>query len=122
MIKEQTIEIIPVSDLVERVRRCAAEGWRLVQINATTLAHRFEVNYSFDRDYVLLTLRIELSLEQPAVPSVSGVYLSAFLYENEIHDLWGIQINGIAVDYKGTFYRTTVKMPFGATKMPKEAA
>ncbi|MCK7507946.1 MAG: NADH-quinone oxidoreductase subunit C [Desulfobacterales bacterium] len=49
------------------------------------------------------------------VPSISGVYLGAFIYENEIHDLYGIHVTGINIDFKGTFYKTAVKYPFSVT-------
>ena len=37
---------------------------------------------------------------------------SSFIYENEIHDLYGINIKNINIDYKGKFYRTDVKAAF----------
>ena len=38
--------------------------------------------------------------------------MQALLYENEMHDLFGINVKNMAIDYKGTFYRTAVKTPF----------
>jgi Ni,Fe-hydrogenase III component G len=35
------------------------------------------------------------------VPSISGIYLCAFLVENEISELFGLTITGMAIDYKG---------------------
>jgi ech hydrogenase subunit D len=29
-----------------------------------------------------------------------------------MHDLFGVEIKNIAIDYSGTFYRTSVKTPF----------
>jgi ech hydrogenase subunit D len=40
------------------------------------------------------------------------IYPGAFLYENEIHDLFGVTIRHIAVDYLGTLYRTALMTPF----------
>ncbi|MFA5416444.1 MAG: NADH-quinone oxidoreductase subunit C, partial [Methanoregula sp.] len=48
------------------------------------------------------------------VPSISGMYWGAFVYENEMHDLFGIQVKGINIDYKGNLIKTTIKYPFGA--------
>ena len=36
----------------------------------------------------------------------------AFLYENEIHDLFGVVITHISIDYQGTLYRTAISTPF----------
>jgi ech hydrogenase subunit D len=40
------------------------------------------------------------------------------LYENEIHDLFGVPVDGLAIDFKGNFYKTAVKFPLGSTKAP----
>jgi ech hydrogenase subunit D len=49
------------------------------------------------------------------------IYPNAFLYENEIHDLFGVSIKDIALDYHGTLYRTSIKTPFsiGNVKFPE---
>ena len=52
------------------------------------------------------------------MPSISAIYWCAFLYENELHDLFNVQVEGMAVDFKGHLYETTVKFPFGSTKVP----
>ena len=54
------------------------------------------------------------------VPSVSGIYWGAFVYENEIHDLYGITVTGINIDFKGTFYRTAVKHAFSVTTVKED--
>jgi ech hydrogenase subunit D len=41
------------------------------------------------------------------------MYWNAFIYENEMHDLFGIQVRGMNIDFKGTLIRTAVKHPFG---------
>ena len=52
------------------------------------------------------------------MPSISSIYLCAILYENEIHDLFGVQVAGIAIDFKGKFYKTAIKFPFASAKIP----
>ncbi|NTV09808.1 MAG: hypothetical protein HGA47_03440 [Zoogloea sp.] len=41
------------------------------------------------------------------------------LWTCEIHDLFGIKIKNMSVDYKGTFYRTTITTPFSIENLPK---
>jgi ech hydrogenase subunit D len=101
MKEQQEFIKIKTDDLLKEVKKYKDDGFRLVQIGATT-ADGFELNYSFDKEAV--------------IKSVSGIYWNAFLYENEISDLFGIKIEGIAVDYGGNFYRTSVKSPFGEGK------
>ena len=43
------------------------------------------------------------------------MYWGAFVYENEIHDLFGITVEGDQCRFKGRFHRTTVKHPFTVT-------
>ena len=44
------------------------------------------------------------------------------MYENEIHDLYGLTVEGMNVDFGGHFYATKVPFPFAAHggKAPKE--
>ena len=110
--EEQKIEIIKPSELVDKVKGFKDKGFRLVQIGATTLKEGLEVNYSFDKEYAFFNLRVELPLSGAKLPSVTGIYWNAFLYENEMADLFGIKVEGINIDYKGNFYRIAKKTPF----------
>jgi ech hydrogenase subunit D len=49
------------------------------------------------------------------------IYQNAFLYENEIHDLFGVAVTNISIDYHGTLYRTSIKAPFSIdnVKLPE---
>ena len=40
------------------------------------------------------------------------MYWPAFLYENEIRELFGVQVDGINVDLQGQLYKTAEKIPF----------
>ena len=115
-------EIVPVekSDLVGIVAELFAEGYRLVQIGCSTLPNAYELSYSFDREYRFKNLRFTVAPEEE-VPSISVIYPGAFLYENEIHDLFGVVITHIAVDYRGTLYRTALSTPFSVSnvKLPE---
>jgi len=117
MIEKQELRTVEVGDIVKAVVEMKNQGYRLVQISPTTIGG-FEMNYSFDKDYNFINIRVIVASDEVIVPSVSGIYPNAFLYENEIHDLFGIKIIGISIDYKGNFYRTTVKYPFGSKKPP----
>jgi ech hydrogenase subunit D len=115
-------EIMPTgkNDLVGMVAQLFAEGYRLVQIGCTTLPSAYEVNYSFDKDYRFKNLRVTVAPGEE-VPSISAIYPNAFLYENEIHDLFGVAIKNINIDYRGTLYRTAIKTPFSIAnvKLPE---
>ena len=112
MIEFQKMISIEVSELQDRVKQCYEEGYRLVQICCTKLDQGLELNYSFDRNFEFINLRVNLASSGIEVLSVSGIYWNAFLYENEMHDLFGINIKNVAIDYKSNFDRNTVIWPF----------
>jgi len=120
MLPAQTLEEIKRDELVRRVQDLRRRKYRLVAISATRLAEDLELTYSFDLESALLSLRLNLSLDQARVPSISSVYWCAFLYENEIHDLFGLEVDDMQVDFHGKLYQTAVKFPFGARKTPPE--
>jgi ech hydrogenase subunit D len=113
-----TFEPIAVDSLLARVRELQTQGYRLVQIGATALPDGLELTYSFDREIRLVNLRLHVPTPAPQVPSISGIYLCAFIYENELHDLFNLRVNDMAVDFQGRFYKTSVKYPFGSPKAP----
>lgn len=115
---EQTFETIPVEALLDKVSARRKEGYRLVQISATRLPEHVELTYSFDRDRQLANLRLQVPAAEARVPSITSIYWAAFLYENEMHDLFNLQVDGMAVDFHGHLYETAVKFPFGSTKAP----
>ena len=112
MVEPQSIETIEAASLIDRVRLFFDGGHRLVQIGCT-VKEDYELTYSFDRgDYQLIHLRVHVPLAAPDIPSISGVYLCAFPYENELHDLFGLNVTGICVDFKGHFYKLAAPTPF----------
>lgn len=111
MSEKQEIINISIDELLDRVDRLARDGYRLVQIGCTKL-DAFQMDYSFDKDLKLLNLRVLVPVDKAEIPSISGVYWSAFTYENEIHDLFGVEIKNLNINYGGNFYRIKLKTPF----------
>ncbi len=118
MVEPQEIITIKPSELLEKVTAVEADGYRLVQMHCTR-TDKLTVDYTFDdtKNYKFLDYRIELPLEGAELPSISGIYLAAFIYENELHDLFGIKIDGIAIDFGGKFYRIEEDQPFNNPKI-----
>ncbi len=99
-------EIIHVTadHLVGETARIKVEGYRFVTMSCVeTGENRIEILYHFDKDLKLLHFLLQAN-KDTAVPSISPVWFSAFLAENEIQDLFGIHFNGLVLDYEGTFY------------------
>lgn len=108
--KMKLINIEP-AELLKRVSEFHSSHYTLAQIGCTK-TDVLEINYSFDKDFNFVNLRITVPSIDIEIPSISSIYWAAFIYENEMSDLFGIKIKGKAIDYKGNFYRTTVKYPF----------
>lgn len=103
-------EVEPVN-LVAEAMQIQQEEYRLVQICATRNEQGFELLYTFGKEYDVLNLRIFL-LEDAELLSISHIFAPAFLYENEIHDLFGIPIKLMSIDYQGHMYRMEKQTPF----------
>ena len=118
--KQQIIQI-KAADLLDRVHSMRDDGCRLVQICCTRVPEGFELTYTFDRDYHMFHLRLTVAEGEPVV-SITSQYWPAFIYENEMRDLFGVQIHHIAdeVDYGGRFYRLAEKTPW--SKLPEKKA
>ncbi|RPJ07138.1 MAG: NADH-quinone oxidoreductase subunit C [Spirochaetaceae bacterium] len=111
MQNSQELRNIKIEELVAQLEEMQSRGYRLVQIGATRSTDVIECNYSFDKDYAFINYRIFVKTGE-SVPSASKVFWQAFLYENEIHDLFGIAFTNMAVDYRGTFYKLATRMPY----------
>lgn len=119
--EEQPITVVTTAELLAKVAEMKSSGNRLVQVSVAVADETYEITYTFDRDLAMKHLRVVLP-KGTTLPSITGTFWYAFTYENEIHDLYGIEVTGINVDFKGTFYRTKVKYPFEASVKPKEGA
>jgi ech hydrogenase subunit D len=115
MIAPPSINPVTPDTLVEQVRALRDQDYRLVQIGATAAAEGTELTYTFDRDLQMIHLRFRVPASAARIPSITAVFWAAFVYENELHDLFGIQIDGLALSYKGKFYNTSVPFPFACT-------
>jgi ech hydrogenase subunit D len=117
--KEQPIRDIPPNELLDGVGGYHRRGYRLVQICCTKLGEdSYEMTYSFDREYDFANLRTTVAA-RAEIPSVTDIYRGAFLMENEIRELFGINIIGINVDYKGHLYKKKAPHPFGPNPPPE---
>jgi ech hydrogenase subunit D len=88
------------------------QGWRLVVITALQDPQGLEISYVFEKGQQVEGLRLTLPLEAPSLPSITGSYLAAFTYENELQDLFGIKVEGLLLDFKGSFYMKAKQGPF----------
>jgi ech hydrogenase subunit D len=105
------VEDIPVGELMPRASAWKEGGWRLCQIHSVRTKTGYELTYSFAKDYALQNLRITLG-EQESVPSLTVIYPCAWMYENEIAELFGVDIQNIRMNFHKKLYKLNVETPF----------
>jgi ech hydrogenase subunit D len=115
MNEDQELILVNKDSLLAKIYSYSAEGYRLVQIHCSVVDEGLELNYSFDKDCHFVNLRMIIDKEDE-ISSISGIYWSAFLYENEMADLYGVKIKNMAIDYQGNMFQSSVKAPFTAVK------
>lgn len=112
----QNFEAVNLSDLISKVGDLKADGYRLVQICGVNLDDdTYEILYSFDKDHIMRNLRLDIAIDEE-VESITGIFWPAFIYENEIHDLFGVKFNHSALDYEGTFFKVSEDTPWKVKK------
>jgi len=112
MTEENPIKMISSEELLGSVKTYYDGGYRLVQINCTKVDETFELSYCFDLDCHMETLRLVIPAAGTVLPSISGIYWGAFIYENETHDFFGVEFTDINVDFNGNLFKTAKKYPF----------
>lgn len=110
---ENEQEVIEPEQLLDRVMEKKNKGLRLSQACAAWVEGKYELSYSFADDvfYEYHTLRIVMDQEQE-VSSITPFYPYAFLYENEMKELFGVKIKMIRPDYDNKLYRISTETPF----------
>ena len=113
-IPENELEVIDASDLLKRVLELKKSGYRFSQANASLIDEKFELSYSFSdyETYALHTIRIVTDTEEE-IPSITQIIPAAVFYENEMKELYGVQIKMIDLDYNDRLYRIRQKTPLG---------
>ncbi len=109
---ENILEEIPVELLLDVTMKKKNQGLRLSQACAVYKDGKYELSYSFADDVTMqyTTLRVVCDPETE-VPSITPFYPYAFLYENEMKELFGVNIIMINVDFQNKLYRLGVETP-----------
>ena len=109
-------EVLPVSPdtVVGETAKIKAENCKFLTLSCTEIdENTVEIIYHFEKDLKLKHLRMTFA-RGITVPSISSVYFAAFLVENEIQDLYGVNFTGLVIDYERMLYldKETFTSPF----------
>jgi ech hydrogenase subunit D len=108
----QDIRSAEVENLLAIAQDTKTAGYRLCQICATMAGESIEVLYTFEKDNVLKNYKFTIDAKEPELQSITAIYHYAFIYENEMGDLFGIKFRNLAVDYEGKFFVVAKERPW----------
>jgi len=104
------INVNPES-IIDESQKLKFNGYHLMQQCATRIPDGYELIYSFGKELEVKQLKITLP-EEDEISSITSIFPCAFIYENEMHDLFGVKVKMINIDYEGKLYRTAIETPF----------
>ncbi len=103
---------VPLGDLLTRVQTLKHEGMRFIQLCAEFPEGGIDLVYTFYDETQDNALNLCVSLPENAeVPSIQGLYFAAFSYENEAHDLFGVNFINMKLDFGGHFFNLAETSP-----------
>lgn len=101
--------------------RCVDDGsYRLVYTFINVRAAREQI--AQDGSYAIENLVVEGIDQHQEIPSISSYYPAVFPFENEAHDLFGLVITDMQIDFKGFFYQVSTAEPMSVITPEVKAA
>lgn len=101
--------------------RCVDDGsYRLVYTFINVRAAREHI--AQDGNYAIENLMVEGIGQYQEIPSISSYYPAVFPFENEAHDLFGLAITDMQVDFNGFFYQVSTAEPMSVITPEVKAA
>ncbi len=95
---------ITLDAVVSTAQTMLDDGWRLVAQTAVDRGDDgMDLLYHFDRNLTMKDFRLNVP-KGTIIPSISPVYFTALLVENENRDLFGIEYSGLVLDFNRTLY------------------
>lgn len=101
--------------------RCVDDGsYRLVYTFINVRAAQEHI--AQDGSYAIENLVVEGIDRYQEIPSISSYYPAVFPFENEAHDLFGLAITDMQVDFNGFFYQVSTAEPMSVITPEVKAA
>ena len=122
----QHFEDISIDNILSVAEREHEAHSRFVQVLCINGEDGIDLVYSYqktaDQGYAVHNYRVHGVKPETHIPSVTKFYLVAFPFENEAHDLFGVQVDDIAIDFKGGFYKVAMDKPMTVISPAQKAA
>ena len=127
---------VGIDELLSHVQALKGAGARFVQMHAERCVDdgTYRLVYTFinvhaaqeqieqDGSYAFENLVVEGIDQYQEIPSISSYYPAVFPFENEAHDLFGLAITDMQVDFNGFFYQVSTAEPMSVITPEVRAA
>lgn len=127
---------VGIDELLPHVQALKGVGERFVQMHAERNVDdgTYRLLYTFinvrvaqehivqDGSYAIENLVVEGIDQYQEIPSISSYYPAVFPFENEAHDLFGLAITDMQIDFKGFFYQVSTAEPMSVITPEVKAA
>lgn len=127
---------VGIDGLLPHVQALKGAGARFVQMHAERCVDdgSYRLVYTFinvraaqeqiaqDGSYAIENLVVEGIDQYQEIPSISSYYPAVFPFENEAHDLFGLAITDMQIDFKGFFYQVSTAEPMSVITPEVKAA
>ena len=127
---------VGIDELLSHVQALKGVGARFVQMHAERNVDdgSYRLVYTFinvraaqeqiarDGSYAIENLVVEGIDQYQEIPSISSYYPAVFPFENEAHDLFGLAITDMQLDFKGFFYQVSTAEPMSVITPEVKAA
>lgn len=127
---------VGIDELLSHVQALKGAGARFVQMHAERCVDdgSYRLVYTFinvraaqeqiarDGSYAIDNLVVEGIGQYQEIPSISSYYPAVFPFENEAHDLFGLAITDMQIDFKGFFYQVSTAEPMSVITPEVKAA
>lgn len=127
---------VGIDELLSHVQVLKGVGARFVQMHAERNVDdgSYRLVYTFinvraaqehiaqDGSYAIENLVVEGIDQYQEIPSISSYYPAVFPFENEAHDLFGLAITDMQIDFKGFFYQVSTAEPMSVITPEAKAA
>ena len=127
---------VGIDELLPHVQALKGAGARFVQMHAERNVDdgTYRLLYTFinvraaqehiaqDGSYAIENLVVEGIDRYQEIPSISSYYPAVFPFENEAHDLFGLAITDMQIDFKGFFYQVPTAEPMSVITPEVKAA
>lgn len=127
---------VGIDELLSHVQALKGAGARFVQMHAERNVddgtyrlvytfinvHAAQEHIAQDGSYAIENLVVEGIDRHQEIPSISSYYPAVFPFENEAHDLFGLAITDMQIDFKGFFYQVSTAEPMSVITPEVKAA